>query len=276
MSLTSDYHLEQYLGGGPMTVVFAGRESATNHAVALKFMQPEWEDRDIALTLLRREARVGLRVRHPNLVPFLAAHLDEAEPFLVMERLAGESVRERLRREYRVEIADAVWIVRQTAQALAALHHAGYLHGDIKAENLCLTGDGNVVLIDLGFAHRPGENDRFLADGYILGTPNYLAPELCGEEPADGFAADLYSLGVLLFELLTGEYPFPTGTLNQVLARHHSDPPADIRTKRRIPARLARLVERLLARRAEDRPTARSVVAALVGMEIETLGRRAA
>lgn len=276
MTLTADYNLEQYLGGGPMTVVFAGRENATGREVALKFVRPEWEERDFALTLLGREAHVGLHVRHAHLVPFLAAHLDEPEPYLVMERLTGETVRDRLRRAYRLDIAEAVWIVRQTAQALATLHHAGYQHGDIKAENLCLTGAGNVVLMDLGFAHRPGENDPYLAAGYLLGTPNYLAPELCGPEPADSFAADLFSLGVLLFELLTGDYPFRTGTLNQVLARHHSDPPADVRTKRRIPPRLARLVERLLARRPADRPSAKSVVAALVGLEIDTLAQRAA
>jgi serine/threonine protein kinase len=276
MSLATDYHLEHYLGGGPMTVVFAARELATDRPVALKFLRPDWEDRDIARTLLRREARAGLTVRHPHLVPYLAASLDEPEPFLTMALLRGDSVRDRLRRDYRLEIADAIWIIRQTAQALEALHHAGYLHGDLKAENLCLTGDGSVVLLDLGFAHAPGENDDYFAAGYLLGTPNYLAPELCGPEPDDTLAADLFALGVLLFELLTGEYPFPNGTLRQVLARHRSDPPADIRTRRRLPPRLARLVERLLSRNPADRPTAKSVVAALVSMEIESLGRRAA
>jgi serine/threonine protein kinase len=276
MPLATDYHLEQHLGGGPMTVVFAAREIATNRPVAVKFLRSDWEDRDIACCLLRREAQVGLRVKHPNLVPILSAHLDEVEPFLVMERLSGESLRDRLRRDFRLEVSDAVWIIRQAAQAIAVLHQVGYLHGDLKAENLCLTTSGAVVLMDLGFTHRPGDNDRFFAAGYLLGTPNYLAPELCGPQPRDSFAADLYALGVLLFELLTGEYPFPPGTLTQILARHHSDPPADIRKKRRIPATLARLVNRLLARHPADRPSAKSVVATLIGMEIESLGKRAA
>ena len=84
-----------------------------------------------------------------------------------------------MRRDFRLDPAEAVWIARQTAEALAALHRAGFLHGDVKPENLRLTSAGPAVLIDLGFAHRPGENAAFLREGYVLGTANYLAPELC-------------------------------------------------------------------------------------------------
>lgn len=276
MNLRPGYSLERCLGGGPMTVVFAAWEDATDRPVALKLIRPAWEDRPIALRLLRREARAGLRVRHPHLVRVEAAYLDDAVPFLVLERLHGESVRDRLRRDYRLPVADAVWIVRQTAEALAALHQAGFAHGDVKPENLCLTGDGTVVLLDLGFAHRPGENDRLFAEGYLLGTAHYLAPELCGPEPEDGLASDLFSLGVMLFELLTGELPYPRGTLAEVLACHHDDYPDDVREHVAVPNRLSRLLDRLLARRPAERPTARSVVAMLVALEIDLLGRRAA
>jgi len=204
----------------------------------------------------------------------ISVHLDSPAPYLVMERLMGESVRERLRRGYRLDIADALWIARQTAEAMAALHRAGYLHGDIKPENLCLTGDGTVVLLDLGFAHEPGDNASLFEEGYLLGTANYLAPELCIDNPTDTLAVDVYALGVLLFELLTGDLPFPTGTLRQVLTRHASDPPADIRKYRSVPARLARLVERLLARDPGARPSARGIVSTLVSLEIEGLGKR--
>src|SRR5262249_58192252 len=116
--------------------------------------------------------------------------------FLVMELLPGESLRDRLRRDYRVGVMEALAIARQTAEALAALHRAGFLHGDVKPDNVRLTGAGTAVLIDLGFAHRPGANAAFLRDGYVLGTPDYLAPELCLARPETDLASDLFSLGV--------------------------------------------------------------------------------
>src|SRR5262249_39570417 len=149
--------------------------------------------------------------------------------FLVMDLLPGESLRRRLRRDYRLEVPTALWIVRQTAEGLAALHRAGFMHGDVKPDNVRLLAEGHAILLDLGFAHRPGENASLLAQGYILGTVDSLAPELCQPEPADDYASDLFSLGVMLFEMLTGQLPYPTGTVEQTLRRHGSDPPADIR-----------------------------------------------
>lgn len=276
MQLRAGYQLEQCLGGGPMTVVFAAREEATDRAVALKLIRPDWEDPTIALHLLRREARVGSRVRHPHLVPIEAAYLDDPLPFLVMPRLRGESVRERLRRQYRLKISEAVWIARQTAQAVEALQKAGCLHGDVKPENLIWTEDGTVVLLDLGFAHRPGENIPFFEQGYLLGTPHYLAPELCGPNPEESLASDRFSLGVLIYELLTGQLPYPRGSLNEVLTQHHQEEPADIRQHRRLPERLARLVMRLLERSPENRPSIRTVIANLITLEINLLRRRSA
>jgi serine/threonine protein kinase len=192
-----------------------------------------------------------------------------------MELLPGESLRRRLRRDYRLNGTDAVWIVRQTAEALAALHRAGFLHGDVKPDNLRLIGDGTAVLIDLGFAHRPGENAAFLRAGYVLGTANYLAPEQCQEEPAEDFGSDLFSLGVTFFEMLTGRLPYPPGSLRQTLRRHRCDPPEDIRRSvPNLPPALATLVERLLAHRLEDRPRAAAVVQQLVHLEIAALGKR--
>src|SRR5262249_5729255 len=149
--------------------------------------------------------------------------------YLVMDLLPGEALRRRLRREYRLDVASAVWVARQTAEALAALHRAGFLHGDVKPENVRLIDDGTAILLDLGFAHRPGENAHLLNRGYILGTVNSLAPELCGPDFEDGLASDLFSFGVLLFETLAGRLPYPAGTIEQTFRRHCSDPPADIR-----------------------------------------------
>ena len=146
-------------------------------------VRDEWDDQATAVKLLHREARAGLNVRHPHLVRVTHAHVTRPPYFLVMDLLPGESLRQRLRRDYRLDPAEAVWLARQTAEALAALHRAGFLHGDVKPDNLRLTTGGSAVLIDLGFAHRPGENAAFLREGYVLGTADYLAPELCDPEP---------------------------------------------------------------------------------------------
>jgi serine/threonine-protein kinase len=160
---------------------------------------------------------------------------------------------------------------------LSALHRAGFVHGDVKPDNLRLTDAGAVVLIDLGFAHRPGENDALFRSGYVLGSPSYLAPELCAAEPSESPASDVFSLGVTLFELLTGRLPYPPGTLRQTFRRHCCDPPADIRTLAgRLPAALAELVQQLLAHRPDQRPRAAAVVQQLVNLEITALAKRRA
>jgi serine/threonine protein kinase len=192
-----------------------------------------------------------------------------------MEWLPGESLRRRLRRDYRLDVATTVWIARQTAEALTTLHRAGFVHGDVKPDNIRLVDDGTAVLIDLGFAHRPGENASLLRQGYVLGTANYLAPELCNREPDADQSSDLFSLGVTLFEALTGQLPYPAGSLDQTMRRHGCDPPADIRRHAGpLPPALAALVGRLLAHRPADRPRAAAVVQQLVALEIANLRKR--
>jgi serine/threonine protein kinase len=269
------YELLTLLGGSMLTSVYAGRHRHTDAPCAVKALNRDWQTDATAVKLLQREARACLTVQHPHLVKLLDTHVTRPPYFLVMELLAGESLRRRLRRDYRVEVGQALWIARQTAEALAALHRAGFAHGDVKPDNIRVVGDGRAILLDLGFAHRPGENAALLREGYVLGTVNYLAPELCGPEPEDGLAADVFSLGVTLFEMLTGQLPYPPGSIEQTFRRHEADPPADLRRHAiRLPAGLATLVERLLARRPADRPRAAVVVRQLVGLEIAAIGQR--
>jgi serine/threonine protein kinase len=269
------YELLELLGGGPLTAVYAARDAAADAPCAVKVVREDWDDQATAVKLLHREARAALAVRHPHLVRVTHAHVTRPPYFLVMELLPGESLRSRLRRDYRLGVAEAVWVTRQTAEALAALHRAGFLHGDVKPDNVRLVDDGTAVLIDLGFAHRPGENAAFLRAGYVLGTADYLPPELCDDRPDEDFASDLFSLGVTFFELLTGRLPYPPGTVGQTFRRHRCDPPAGLRRLRAdVPAGLAAVAERLLARRPGDRPRAAAVVQQLVRWEIAGLGRR--
>lgn len=271
------YDLIQRLGGGPMTVVYSARDLGEDRLCALKLIRPGWDDPDTAIKLLQREARAGLSVRHPHLVRMHFAHVMRPPHFLVMEMLPGESLRRRLRRDYRLEPAVALWILRQSTEALAALHRRGFVHGDIKPENIRLTGQGTAKLIDLGFAHRPGENVALLKQGYVLGTANYLAPELCQFEPDTDQQSDIYSLGVTLFEMLSGQLPYPNGTIAETFRRHCDESPIELRSL--VPGLqpgLYGLVERLLARAPKDRPRAAAIVQQLVALEIATLGRRSA
>jgi serine/threonine protein kinase len=270
------YELLAPLGGGPLTCVYGARDADSDEPCAVKVLRAEWADDPTAVKLLQREARAGFAVRHPHLVRVVHAHVLTPPYFLVMELLGGESLRRRLRRDYRLDVHTTVWVARQTAEALAALHRAGFVHGDVKPDNVRLVEDGTAVLLDLGFAHRPGENDALWREGYVLGTADYLAPELCRPEPQGGPAGDLFSLGVTLFETLTGRLPYPRGTLGQTFRRHGCDPPADVRHSGvPVPRELAQLVTRLMARHPEERPRAAAVVRQLIALEIAALRRRA-
>jgi serine/threonine protein kinase len=270
------FHLIRSLGGGSLTAVWAARDEQTDWPCVVKVPRLDGPDPETAVKLLQREARAGLRVRHRHLVRVTQAHVTVPPYFLVMDSVPGEPLRSRLRRDYRLEIGPTLWTVRQLAQAIAALHQQGFLHGDVKPENVLVSDQGSVVLIDLGFAHRPGEHAAYYADGCILGTANYLAPELCGRTPEDSPASDVFSLGVVLFEMLTGQLPYPAGTLPKTLRRHECDPPTDIRTLRDLPNGVANLAMRLLAHDQAKRPRASAVVQHLIQLEIDSLGRRAA
>lgn len=271
------YELLKCLGGSPLTCVFEAQNLDLDQQCALKLLRAECADQSTAIKLLQREARAGLTVRHAHLVRLLHAHVMRAPYFLVMEWLPGESLRRRLRRDYHLDLATTLWIARQTAEALSALHRAGFIHADVKPDNIRLVDEGSAKLIDLGFTHRPGENAALLGDGCLLGTVNYLAPELCAFDADYGYATDVFSLGVTMFEMLTGRLPYPGGNTMKMLRRHRCDPPADIRRfVADLPQVLLNLLDRMLAHDPEDRPRASAVVQQLVGMEIASLRRRKA
>ncbi len=268
------YELLACLGGGTITSVYAARALDSGKACAVKLLRPDWQDQPIAVKLLQREARACLSVRHPHLVRLHEAHVTSPPYYLVMEMLPGESLRRKLRRDYRLDVPAALWIVRQVAEALAALHRKGFIHGDVKPDNIRLVADGQAMLLDLGFAHRVGENASLLEAGYVLGTVNYLAPELCGKKPHDDPRCDVFSLGVTLFELLTGQLPYPGGTTAETLRRHRHESPGAIHLCGvHLPAGLAELVQNMLSRDVTDRPRMDALVGELIGLEISALRR---
>jgi len=267
------YELYTCLGGGMVTSVYSARDLNADAPCVVKVLRPDWRDNTTAIKLLQREARACMAVQHPHLVRLLYAHVTTAPYFIVLELLNGESLRRRLRRDYKLDPPMALWVVRQVAEALAALHRAGFIHGDVKPDNIRIGEDGTAALLDLGFAHRPGENSAFLQKGYILGTVDYLAPELCDAQPTDDFGSDLFSLGVTLFELLTGKLPYPKRPMSQTLKQRRMETPLDIRRHLgMLRAPLGALMDRLLAPCPTDRPRALTVVQQLIEQEIAALG----
>jgi serine/threonine protein kinase len=271
------YELLTCLGGGAITTVYSGRACDTDTPCAVKLLRPDWQDQPVAIKLLQREARACFGVQHANLVRLLDAHVMTAPYYLVMEFLTGESLRRRIRRDYTLDLPQALWIARQMAEALQAIHRKGFIHGDVKPDNIRLVEVGKAILLDLGFTHRRGENAPFLEKGYVLGTVNYLAPELCGQNPQDDARADIYSLGVTLFEMLTGQLPYPIGDAIETMQRHRREEPRLLTDYLpEAPSHVTELIDRMLSRDPDDRPHSGRLLYELIQSEIASLGQRRA
>lgn len=235
----------------------------------VKRVRPNATQPLVARRLLAREAQVSAAVTHPNLTTILAADLAAPQPYLVRPYYEGRSARQLLEQAPCLRIRTALWIARQTAQALESLHQQGWLHGDVKADNLVVSETGHVTLIDLGFSC------RWAADELPIQAPlqtslHYAAPESLTNSLSMSPATDMYSLGVLLYELLTNRLPFYGADPADVARQHVEQPAADPRVHMpHLPAHLARLVLRLLSKLPGHRPTASELIEKLYYYEIE-------
>jgi serine/threonine-protein kinase len=266
------------IGGGAMYDVFAtraaGRSPDQPPGYALKLLRDEWQSDERGVTLLRRELQVSRRVNHPRLVPVLAAEVNSPPFYLVMPLLDGCSLADQLQQNRALDLPLLFWIARQAAEAIVALEAAGWMHGDIKPSNLIVSPAGHVTVIDLGFATRTSQ-PALIVDRPLLGTLNYMAPELLYSSAGGSVQSDVYSLGVTLFELLAGRLPFDANDVGELASQHRQAVPADLRHHEpRIPLRAARLVQQMLAKEPLRRPTPHEVVERLVSLEIETFAER--
>jgi serine/threonine-protein kinase len=255
------YDFIHTLGRSKHSLVIRARDQKSGEDVAIKMAARN--------DGLKREAAAGLAVRHPHLVHIRAAQLAESPCYVVMDFLSGISLQSIFQQQFTIELNAALRVTRQIAEALAALHRAGFNHGDVKPENVQWVDSGNVVLIDLGLARRgqiiAEDNDD------ILGTPDYLAPECCTGNSKATDRSDIFSLGVMLFEMLTGELPYTPGKVHEVLKAHREQIPVDLRDyPGDWPRQLVRLLHRMLAFRPCDRPAASVLVQELIELEIAT------
>jgi serine/threonine protein kinase len=242
---------------------------------ALKLLRERWHESPEAVACLRREAMLGRSVSHAHLVSVLAAHVNEPPYYLVMPWLQGATLAARLAGGWRPALSAALWISRQIAEALAALHADGWMHADVKSSNVLVSGDLHATLLDLGFARRVEETAN-LADRPVVGTAHYVAPEMITSVWGADIRSDIYSLGVLLYELLAGRLPFPGGDLSTIVRAHRDAWPQPLRhLAPHVPHDVAWLVHEMLAKDPLRRPqTPRELAERLIRLEIATLAER--
>lgn len=257
------YTLRRELGRGGMSVVYEALDTRTGQPVALKLLRlpPTLDaaETDALIARFEREARTVARLSHPNVIGIHEIGAVEGQHFLAMEFLRGQTLRQRLTQS-RLTVRDACSILTQIAGALDTVHAAGIVHRDVKASNIMLLPDGTAKLLDFGIA-RSREEAEITAAGAILGTPSYMAPEQVRGEPATP-ATDLWSLGVLSYEMLTGHLPFAGQVVANVLYQVLNSSPAPMLA-------LPKSVQKVLRRALDKDPALRYPSAAVLA---EALG----
>ena len=241
-----------------MAVVYLGLDTELSRPVAIKFLADHVADDHGFRARFAREARIAARLSHPNIVQVFDVGEDSGRPFIVMEYVDGETLGETLRREGRLAPERVVEIAQQCCAGLACAHGAGLVHRDIKPQNLLVATDGAVKIADFGVA-RALDQTRLTLTGSIVGTARYLAPEHTGGEPVTS-AADVYALGVVLYELLAGQPPHLGDSLPELLIAKRTEAVTPLRTLRpEIGAELDAAVLACLAVSPGDRPSARAL-----------------
>jgi hypothetical protein len=261
------FRVLRLLGVGGMGAVFHAEDSRLKRPVALKVMLPEAAARPQGRARFLREAEAVARLSHDHVIPIHDVGEEGGVPFFVMPLLRGESLQERLARQKPLPVAEAVRIGRQMAEGLAAAHEKGLIHRDVKPANVWLEEpNGRVKLLDFGLA-RPVEGDAVLTpSGAMLGTPAYMAPEQMGGGKDVDFRADLFSLGAVLYELLTGRRAFPGSTWFEVVANRATTRPSPPRqVNAEVPEELSALVMSLMQQEPAARPASAEDVARRLG-----------
>jgi len=274
------YRIEALAGQGGMGVVYRAHDLRLKRTVALKLIAPEFALDERFRERFAREAELAMALEHPNVVPIHDAGEFDGQLYLVMRYVEGTDLRALLRAEGALESRRALTIVSQVAHALDAAHAKGLVHRDVKPSNVLLDTSEHVYLADFGLTRRSAEHGGQFADARSLGTPAYLAPEQIEGGPVDG-RADVYSLGCLLYECLTGAPPFVGPSRLAVAWAHLEEEPPRISARdRRLPEALDDVVRKAMAKKPEDRyETSRGLVVdaeAALGLEHARPRRRRA
>lgn len=255
IALADRYTIEREIGSGGMATVYLATDIRHERRVALKVLRP-----DLAASLgaerFLQEVRVTANLQHPHILPLFDSGEADGFLFYVMPYIEGESLRERLVREHELPVTEAVRLVRDVVDALAAAHRLGVVHRDIKPENVLISGR-HAVVADFGVAKAVSEatgRHKLTTVGVALGTPSYMAPEQAAADEAIDHRADIYAVGAMAYELLTGRPPFTGGTAQQILAAQVMEAPQPVTALRAsVPPALESLIMRCLEKKPADR-----------------------
>jgi len=279
------WQLVRLLGEGNLTRVYLARPSADSPhdssefaasprpaAYVVKLLRKEWWRDPQAIEMQRREAWVGSKVSHPNLLPVLSASVGEPPFYVVTPKLDGMPLSQMIAQRGPLAVPLALWIARQVAEALDALHEsAGMIHTDVNPSNIIVSATGHATLIDFGFAQTPAEASHWETRP-LAGTLAYIAPEMITSALAADARSDIYSLGVTMYEMLAGRRPWESDDPGELATLHRSAKPANVRELRpEVPERGAELVHAMLAKDPLRRPSSTAELAArLVRLEIDS------
>jgi serine/threonine-protein kinase len=274
-TLDEKYYLEERLGEGGMGTVYRARHLLMDRPVAIKVLHPQFVEKEPARMRFQLEARAAVRLHHPNAVSVTDfGQTPDGLVYIVMELLKGHTLREILAKEAPLETARAISIMLQASDAVAAAHEAGIIHRDLKPSNILVTKSADapsvVKVLDFGIAKLAADTlegedaSELTLPGTPIGTPRYMSPEQHeGREITP--ATDVYSLGVLLYEMLTGMAPFTGTSVVEIAIKHADDPP---RAPREIVAAIPEDVERVVLHALEKEPEARPANAAEFHQEL--------
>lgn len=276
--LSDHYELDSEIGRGGMGIVYRAKDRRLKRTVAIKLLPPELAFRSDIKTRFLREAETAAQLSHPNIVPIYTVDESEGLVFFVMAYVDGENLAKRIFERGVLPCDEVRRILRDVADALAYAHERGVVHRDIKPDNIIIASQtGRPMVTDFGIARAVSDGDsRLTATGMAIGTPAYMSPEqAAGERTIDG-RSDLYSLGVVAYQMLAGEPPFVAASTPAMLVKHISERPLPVQQRRAdVPEDLARAVMLLLEKDPANRfPSASALVTALDSGTVPTPGAR--
>jgi hypothetical protein len=250
--LSGRFRLDEKIGSGGMSTVYLAFDPTLERWVAIKLMHRDISTDPDQLERFRREARAVARLNHPHVVTVIDAGEDDGTPYIVFEYVEGETLKERIARLGRLPVPEAVAYAIEIGRALSCAHSHRLVHRDVKPQNVLIDPDGRAKVTDFGIA-RSLEAQGLTATGRVLGTTDYVSPEQAmGHDVTE--QSDIYSLGICLYEMLTGEVPFRADTQVAVAMQHVREPLPDVQRRRpEISAALAAVIERATAKETRNR-----------------------
>jgi serine/threonine-protein kinase len=242
------YELEELVGTGGMSTVFRAHDRQLERRVAIKILHEHYAEDPEYLERFRSEARAVARLSHPNIVTVIDRGDDDGRQYIVFEYVDGENLKELALRSGRLPVRRALELALAIADGLSFAHQRGLVHRDVKPQNVLLNKDGDVKVTDFGIARSLHVEHGVTQTGTVMGTGEYLAPEQASGKPVSP-ATDVYSLGIVLWELLAGDVPFVGENFVAIALRHVNELPPDLRERRPdVSPRLAAAVDRALAK----------------------------